>query len=225
MRRSSPAEAVALLARLARSELLAQAPVRRRMLTCDRGADQAVSTLAQATGAAATRPANATVQSPAPRARACRRGVGGRPITLRSGVRGVQGLATWQPQVAAFALRAGRVDFRVSPGRAAASTTRSRPPRSSGARSAAHAGHLSTRKCCVGRGGVGSERSAPAPQGALERACARLRTSRQPAELIGEPRAARATPGRAHRATPRRGQPARELVTSSAREQAAEGTT
>ena len=137
----------------------------------------------------------------------------------------VQGLATWQPQVAAFALRAGRVDFRVSPGRAAASTTRSRPPRSSGARSAAHAGHLSTRKCCVGRGGVGSERSAPAPQGALERACARLRTSSQPAELIGEPRAARATPGRAHRATPRRGQPARELVTSSAREQAAEGTT
>ena len=48
-------------------------PVRRRVLTCDHGADRAVSTHAARTlmGAAAARRADATVQSLAPRARAC----------------------------------------------------------------------------------------------------------------------------------------------------------
>ena len=145
-----------LLAHLARSldrETFAQAPVRRRMLPCDRGADRQSARMRQTlAGAAATRPANATVQPLVPRARACRRG---RLITLRLGMRGVQGLATWQPQVE----RAPRARCSISEchqGRGAAWTTRSRPPRGFGASSAAHAEHVLTSKCCVGRGGVGA---------------------------------------------------------------------
>ena len=48
------------------------------------------------------------------------------------------------------------VDFRFSPGRAEACTSRSRPPRGRGASSAAHAEHVLTSKCCAGRGGVGA---------------------------------------------------------------------
>ena len=70
-------------------------------------------------------------------------------------MRGVQGLATWQPQVE----RAPRARCSISEchqGRGAAWTTRSRPPRGFGASSAAHAEHVLTSKCCVGRGGVGA---------------------------------------------------------------------
>ena len=123
------------------------------MLPCDRGADRQSARMRQTlAGAAATRPANATVQPLVPRARACRRG---RLITLRLGMRGVQGLATWQPQVE----RAPRARCSISEchqGRGAAWTTRSRPPRGFGASSAAHAEHVLTSKCCAGRGGVGA---------------------------------------------------------------------
>ena len=122
------------------------------MLPCDRGADRHSARMQQTlAGAAATRPANVTVQSLVPRARACRRG---RLIT-RLGMRGAQGLATWQPQVE----RAPRARCSISEchqGRGAAWTTRSRPPRGFGASSAAHAEHVLTSKCCVGRGGVGA---------------------------------------------------------------------
>ena len=48
------------------------------------------------------------------------------------------------------ALRARCSIFEYHQGRAAAWTTRSRPPRSRGASSAAHAEHVLTSKCCVG---------------------------------------------------------------------------
>ena len=71
------------------------------------------------------------------------------------------------------------VDLRISPGRAAACTTRSRPPRGRRATTAAHAEHALTSKCCVGRGGVGGQRTATQHHGLIERARVFRRASRR----------------------------------------------
>ena len=93
----------ALRTRLARPEPFAQPPVRRRMLTCDRGADRAVSTHAANADGCCCRAtfqrhcAVAGAASAGWRARAVRR-----RIALCSGVRGVQAPATWHCQSCAL---------------------------------------------------------------------------------------------------------------------------
>ena len=72
------------------------------------------------------------------------------------------------------------VDFRISPGRGEACTTRSRPPRGRGASSAAHAEHVLTAKCCVGRSGAGGQRTATQHQTSMARASAVRRASAGP---------------------------------------------
>ena len=97
----------ALRTRLARPEPFAQPPVQRRMLTCDRGADRAVSTHAANADGCCCRAtfqrhcAVAGAASAGWRARAVRR-----RIALCSGVRGVQAPATWHCQSCASGRRA-----------------------------------------------------------------------------------------------------------------------
>ena len=79
-------------------------------------------------------------------------------------------------------------DFRFSPGRAEACTSRSRPPRGRGASSAAHAEHVLTSKCCVGRSGAGGQRTATQHQTSTKRARACRRTSGRPIGLVRGPK-------------------------------------
>ena len=80
------------------------------------------------------------------------------------------------------------VDFRFSPGRAEACTARSQPLRGRGASSAAHAEHVLTSRCCVGRSGAGGQRTATQHQTSTKQARACRRTSARPIGLARGPR-------------------------------------
>ena len=113
MQCSSSEEVVALRTRLARSEAVAQAPVRRR------NADLRPWSGSGSQHAHSKRSRELPLRDRlTPLCSRWRRergravvGQGGRPIALRPGVRGVQGLATWQAQVACLRRVLGRSIF------------------------------------------------------------------------------------------------------------------
>ena len=114
----------------------------------------AVSTRSKRSRGLLPRDLLAPVQSLAPGAQGSVAMGHGRVATLRSGVRDVQGarnlaaaqVSAWR----AVPIRSGWVDFRVSPGRSAEQTTRSKPPGDADASSAAHTALFFKRKCCIG---------------------------------------------------------------------------